>query len=303
MLVTLPTYENGEVINMNAMLLHDPANFRFDRYPIYMWQSNLWGRATLNLVMRKELKVAYDMVDKEMRVVGDMQRALLPSDLPQIPGLELAAYYQTSTRAGGDYYDFFALSDGRWGMLIADVSGHGTPAAVMMAITHAISHLHPGSGVSPAQLLNFLNRTLTERYTVSTGTFVTAFYGVYDPADHSLTYARAGHNPPRLLRRGTKIKSLGDVGDLPLGIDADVEFEERREPLKAGDTLVLYTDGITEARNNADNLFETDRLDQVLKQTCGSPQKVLDAILASVEEFTGGRAPTDDRTLLVAEVK
>jgi sigma-B regulation protein RsbU (phosphoserine phosphatase) len=301
LLVSLPQYDNGIALNLTVILLKDAAKFNIDRFPLYVWQSNLWGRATINLVLRQELTSAYDKLDREMRAVGDMQRALLPDELPNIPGLKLACHYQTSTRAGGDYYDFFKLADGRWGILIADVSGHGTPAAVMMAITHAISHLHPGSGVPPAELLNFLNRTLTERYTVSTGTFVTAFYSVYDPVGRTLTYARAGHNPPRLVR-GTQVISLGAVGDLPLGIEADIVFEDRVQTLEPGDTLVLYTDGITEARNAADELFETSGLDQVLTERCGGPEKTLAAILAAVERFTGGRPATDDRTLLVASV-
>ena len=96
------------------------------------------------------MKHAYEIVEHELKVVADIQRSLLPQVLPAIPGLELGAYYQTSQWAGGDYYDFFPLPDGRWGILIADVSGHGTPAAVMMAITHSLAHGLPGQPDPPA---------------------------------------------------------------------------------------------------------------------------------------------------------
>ncbi len=105
--------------------------------------SNLFGRATHNLVLSDQLKVAYEAVDYEMKVVADIQRSLLPMQMPSIPTLSLAAHYQTSHRAGGDYYDFFPLPDGKWGILIADVSGHGTPAAVLMAVTHSLAHTLP----------------------------------------------------------------------------------------------------------------------------------------------------------------
>ena len=123
--------------------------------------SSLFGRATHNLVLRNELKHAYEIVERELKVVADIQRSLLPQVLPKIPNLELAAYYRTSRWAGGDYYDFFPLPDGRWGILVADVSGHGTPAAVMMAITHSLAHSLPGPADPPAALLGHVNRQLS----------------------------------------------------------------------------------------------------------------------------------------------
>ena len=115
--------------------------------------SSLFGRATHNLVLRNELKQTYDIVERELKVVADIQRSLLPQVLPKIPNLELAAYYRTSRWAGGDYYDFFPLPDGRWGILVADVSGHGTPAAVMMAICHSLAHSLPGPADPPSAML------------------------------------------------------------------------------------------------------------------------------------------------------
>ncbi len=131
-------------------------------------------------------------------MVADIQRSLLPQVLPTIPTLELAAYYRTSRWAGGDYYDFFPLPDGRWGILIADVSGHGTPAAVMMAITHSLAHSLPGPADPPAALLGHVNRQLSHRYTAANEVFVTAFYGVYDPvAAHTRPIPA-----PATIRRG-----------------------------------------------------------------------------------------------------
>jgi len=153
-LVALPQYDNGEGLNVTVMLL--PADFEHDdsTIPILHWQSGLFGRGTQNLVLRNQLAGALAALDREMQAVGAIQKSLLPEALPTIPGFELAAYYQTSARAGGDYYDFFSLeghtqSAGAHGIFIADVSGHGTPAAVLMAITHAIAHAHPRTHTPP----------------------------------------------------------------------------------------------------------------------------------------------------------
>jgi sigma-B regulation protein RsbU (phosphoserine phosphatase) len=189
-----------------------------------------------------------------LKVVGDIQRSLLPDKLPEIPGLQLAAHYLTSRRAGGDYYDFFPLSDGRWGIFIADVAGHGTPAAVLMAVTHSIAHALPGDPDPPSRLLSHVNRALAQRYTNGTGTFVTAFYGIFDPATRKLTYSCAGHPRPRIRNCeggccGVAADTLDGSLGLPLGIDADEEFIDAQVQLKRGDVLIFYTDGITESRD------------------------------------------------------
>src|SRR5205807_6698835 len=125
-------------------------------------------------------------LDRELKIVADIQRSLLPARLPKIPTMDLAAHYQPAQRAGGDYYDFFPLPNDRWGIFIADVSGHGTPAAVLMAVTHCIAHTRPGPPVPPAKVLGYLNHHLATRYTHLSETFVTAFYAIYDPGSRVL---------------------------------------------------------------------------------------------------------------------
>ena len=127
-------------MNMVVSMRRQVNGFDPQRLPELVLTANLFGRATHNLVLSDEVKRAYEAVDRELKVVSDIQLSLLPERLPHIPTLEIAAHYQTSQRAGGDYYDFFKLPEGRWGILIADVSGHGTPAAVLMAVTHSIAH-------------------------------------------------------------------------------------------------------------------------------------------------------------------
>ena len=251
-------------------------------------------------MLSEEVRRAYDRVDRELKVVADIQRSLLPTELPKIPTLDLAADYQTSTRAGGDYYDFFKLTDGRWGFLIADVSGHGTPAAVIMAVTHSIAHMINDPPDPPSKLLAHVNQNLVARYTGGSGTFVTAYYGIYDPATRLLSWASAGHPSARLVRNGVAGAIVGTHG-LPLGIDPDEVYEDNAYELELADTLVLYTDGITEARDRKGGMFGEERLDEAASRGHDAGGTV-GSILSELEKFREGRPLGDDRTLLVLRV-
>ena len=179
--MALPQYDGGEALNMTIMLF--PPGMQIDGpvIPMMHWHAGLFGRGTTNLVLRNELSAALTALNQELEVVGDIQRSLLPRQSPRLPGFELATYYQTA-RAGGDYYDFFPLDGGQWGLFIADVAGHGTPAAVLMAIMHAIAHAQPGTHTPPSVLLGYLNDQLARSYTRE-GSFVTAFYATLEPVN------------------------------------------------------------------------------------------------------------------------
>jgi sigma-B regulation protein RsbU (phosphoserine phosphatase) len=270
--------------------------------PMMHWQAGLFGRGTQNLVLRNQLGEALAALDRELQVVGAIQRSLLPRELPVIDGFELGAHYQTSARAGGDYYDFFPLDGGAWGLFIADVSGHGTPAAVLMAITHAIAHTQPGMHTPPAEMLRYLNDHLARSYTRD-GTFVTAFYAVLDPVRRTLTYSTAGHNPPRLVR-GDSVIPLDKNAELPMGIIENQPYGQATQSLERGDLLLLYTDGITEAMapttaSAPREMFGVERLDQLLL-TCGgcAAAACLTRIQSELVTFCAGTLPTDDQTLI-----
>ena len=302
-LMAIPLFDQGVALNMVVRLRKEPSAFPEEQLPELVWLSNLFGRATSNLVLSEQLHEAYQALDRQFTVVGEIQRSLLPARVPQIPTLDVAAYYQPSHRAGGDYYDFFPLPEGRWGIFIADVSGHGTPAAVLMAITHCMAHTHPGPPMPPAKVLDYLNRHLASLYTTENGNFVTAFYAVYDPADRSLSYGCAGHNPPRLKRcQDGTLWALNQAGGLPLGVMPNARYEECVQGLQPGDQIIFYTDGIADARNPAGEMFGTRRLDYALENCSLQASALLDAVLQSVDEFAQGCPADDDRTLIVARV-
>lgn len=296
----IPLYENGVSMNMVITLAREPNHFSHEALPERVWNSNLFGRATKNLVLSDQLRQAYERLDRELKVVADLQRSLLPTDLPQVKGIDLAVHYQTSTQAGGDYYDFFQMEDGKLGILIADVSGHGSPAAVMMAVTHAIAHTRDEPPTPPCELLEYINARLAARYT-NNGTFVTAFYAIYDPADRTLTYSNAGHNAPIVRReKGQPSLYLDDGHGLPLGILPGEKYADASVTLAKGDVLMIYTDGITEARREGDGeMFGVERLESVLCACGQQAQAIIDRTTKAVNDFTDFAPAKDDRTLVV----
>jgi len=304
-LTAIPMLDGGEALNMIISTSTEPAGFDKEKFPDTYWLTGLFGRATNNLVMKEQVQETYQDIDRELKVVSQIQKSLLPKQMPDIPGLDLSAYYETSARAGGDYYDFFPLKDGHWGIMIADVSGHGTPAAVVMAITHTIAHLYPGECHSPEKLLTFVNQQLCQRYTAEIEAFVTAFYAVYNPETKELRYASAGHNPPRIWHCSRQtIQSLDQSIGLPLGVAEDADYVSASMNLLSGDRLVLFTDGIIEAMNEDDQQFGPQRLDYVLNHSCRTGADDLRiGILKALDSHTRGLPAADDRTLVVATVE
>lgn len=302
-LVAIPHYDQGVALNMVVLMREQAEGFDWNELPEMVWVNNLYGRATHSLVLAEQVKTAFEAVDQEMRTVADLQRSLLPDPLPTIPTMGLAAHYQTSHRAGGDYYDFFRLPNDRWGILIADVSGHGTAAAVLMAVTHSIAHTYLGPATPPGKLLEHVNRVLAERYTAQSGAFVTAFYAIYDPTTRQISYSSAGHPPPRLKRCADGSLALLDGHHgLPLGILAGESYPEGHYHLVPGDQIVFYTDGVTESENVAGEPFGLKRLDRILENCAVGANDLLKEVLSGLESFTAGRPLTDDRTVLVAKI-
>lgn len=300
--LAIPHYDQGTSQNTVVLAREDSEAFPRDRIADLVLLSNLFGRATQTLVLSQAVREAYDAVDYELRSVADIQNSLLPASLPHVPGLDVAVHYQTAKRAGGDYYDFFPLPGDRLGVLIADASGHGAPAAVLMAIAHSITHTRTTPPDRPGELLTHLNEHLAKRYTRQTGNFMTAFYALFDPRAGTLAYASAGHNPPRLLRRpdGTRLV-LNRAQRLPLGIRPEEAYPEQVVPLQSGDQVLFFTDGVIESVNADGDVFGSDRLDAALAGCPRSAEQLIQSILRELGGFTAGVPAADDRTLVVVK--
>lgn len=302
-LQAIPLIEQGEALNMSFHFRRDTDGFSLEHLPEAVWLANLFGRATTSLVLAEQVKTAYEEIDRELKVVAHIQHSLLPRWLPSIPSLKLATHYQTARRAGGDYYDFFSLPDGEWGLFIADVSGHGTPAAVVMAVMHSIVHAYSGFPSPPSRMLSYLNDRLCEHYIEDSGRFVTAFFGIFNPETHELMFSSAGHNPPRWRSsEHNEVRSLDAAQCFPLGLMPSTEYVDATVQLHPGDLLVLYTDGIVEASNAEGELFGVHRLDALLSGSPSEPQEFVTLLRSAVQSHEAGTLPTDDQTAVVARV-
>ena len=242
--------------------------------------------------------VEKERMEREVELAASIQKTILPVSLPVVPGLRLAGGNRPTRQVGGDYYDVFPLPDGRTAFCVADVAGKGVPAALLVSTVHACLRILLDSGV--ADLPGFISRV--HRHLLgfsSTRKFVTLFFAVYDPLLREVRYVNAGHNPGVRLAKGET--TLLPSGGPPIGILPDAVFREALVPLAPGDTLVLYSDGITEAVNALDEEFGMDRLIALVKDGRDeTPAALSGQIFGAVSEFTRGVAQYDDQTVLVA---
>lgn len=267
-----------------------------------MRELSLSGDPTALARVFARLQEAYDAAEYELRTIAEFQHNLLPEDVPTVPGLDVAVHYRTAHRAGGDYYDFFPLSDGRLGVLVADVSGHGTPAAVLMAVTHSMTHALADPPARPGEFLAYLNAQLARRYTVATGHFVTATYAVFDPKRGTVTFSSAGHAAPRGRVNGSAgFTALDQLRRLPLGVTYRSlgPYPEQVVHLKPGDAVALFTDGITEATDWRGEPFGEERLDSVLGREFTCSACAVADVVGELDRHTASGPPADDRTLVL----
>ena len=239
-----------------------------------------------------------ERIAQELRIARLIQQTMLPGDAPSPPGWRLAAHYEAAREVGGDFYDILTLPDSRLGVVIGDVSGKGLPAALVMASTQSLLRSLAGTGAAPHQVLADANRLLRAR--IPERIFVTCQYLVVEPATGIVRYASAGHCPP-LLRRGGQAVELAACG-LPLGTLAEAQYAEEGVQLGLGDDLVLYSDGVVEARNPAGELFGFARLADLVASG-GEGMELLARIRAELAAFRGsGEAAADDVTPVVRVV-
>ncbi len=242
-----------------------------------------------------------ESIKGDLAIAREIQQAILPRIFPPFPEnaeqLDIAALMNAAKDVGGDFYDFFRIDDQRIGFVVADVSGKGVPAAIFMAVSRTLIRATGVRGVSPAECISYSNELLAQESANSM--FVTAFYGIYNLTTGQVTYTNAGHNPPYLLKTDGTILQLPFSSDLVVGAIDDFKYSEETLQLEHGDTLLLYTDGVTEAINSGDEEFGEQRLQAVLAQlTSNSSQDIIERIKACVSDFAGEAEQSDDITLL-----
>jgi sigma-B regulation protein RsbU (phosphoserine phosphatase) len=244
-------------------------------------------------------------LEMDLEMAGRVQQTLLPHKVPEIPGLELAAYSRPAQIVGGDYFDFFAFGDGRPGMTIADVAGHGMSASLHMASVQTLLRTLAPASSSAAEVVSEVQRLYS--HNIHFTTFVTLFLVAYDERTHTFTYCNAGHNPALILHQSD------NVGQAPVwlwptgpavGILEEATFAEAQVTLQPGDLLVMYTDGITEATNRANEQLGRERLATWLTRERNiTASDAVRIIRDRLSEFTEGKPPADDITLVVGRLE
>ena len=240
-------------------------------------------------------------LESELELSQVIQRGLLPQQVPEINGLNIAAFSRPAQIVGGDYFDFVDFQDGKPGLVMADVSGHGVSAGMFMSSMQTAFHTLVPQSDSPVDVLERLNHLYI--HNINFTTFVTIFFGKYDPLTHTLSYANAGHSSAYLYRAVTN----QEVWLRPTGpaIGLSEEFTIRREhiSLEPGDILLLYTDGITEAADHQGALWGEDNLAEIIRQNPdSSAERLIQKILKALKDHTNGSSLADDVTLMISRV-
>jgi serine phosphatase RsbU (regulator of sigma subunit) len=259
----------------------------------------------LKIAMAKQQEEAQERqrIEQELRVARLIQQTLLPKSLPGLPGYDVAAYYRPAREVGGDFYDFLELEDGRLGLVVGDATGHGVPAALMMANTQSVLRaVVQRGGSEPGRILAEVNEVLLAY--IPPNMFVTCFYGVLDPESGRFRYANAGHNLPCCSRRHDEHAATTDLSarGMPLGLMPGMSYEENETLLASGEGVLFYTDGLIEAHNSQGEMFGTPRLRRLLSERFESGRVLSATLMEELYSFTGEDwEQEDDITLLTLE--
>jgi sigma-B regulation protein RsbU (phosphoserine phosphatase) len=244
--------------------------------------------------------VARERLEYEFHLARQIQKTFMPEELPVFNDWGLASYWKPSQQVGGDFYDVFQLPDSQLGLIIADVSDKGIPAALFMAVTRTLLRAVILEVKSPAKVLERINDLLIPEN--QQGMFVTIVYAVLSMETGDITYANAGHNPPLLINRENQKVELLKRSGMALGIVEKTEITERVIHLDKGDNLLLYTDGLTEATSQEEDLFGDERLQLLFTENSHLPPAgIINSIETAVYEFMGTELPGDDLTMVVIQ--
>ena len=298
----VPLISQGELIGLLELgpRLSDQEYSREDRRLL----DKLAGQAApavrvAQLVREQEAEVrARERLEQELRVAQLIQQQFLPKRLPELEGWQIAAYYRAAREVGGDFYDFIELPDRQIALVIGDVTGHGVPAALVMATTRSILRGDAPRLISPATVLARANDLL--HGDIPQNMFVTCLYAVLDPATGRLRYANAGHDLP-YVRGDRGVRELRATG-MPLGLMAKMTYEEKETVLSPGEGILLHSDGLAEARNPQRDMFGFPRMRDLVGRYPGG-QALIDELLTDLSRFTGSGWEQEDDITLVTLVR
>jgi predicted ester cyclase len=257
-----------------------------------------WDVVTRNLTWRLRVAEAQERerIEQELQVARQIQQSLLPEAIPELDGWEVTTYYEPAREVGGDFYDFLEFEDGRLGLVVGDATGHGMPAALVMATARGMLRAVVQSLESPGEVLARVNEALVAE--IPPSTFVTCLYAVLDPPSGRLVYANAGHDLPYLHHYGGDDQELRARG-MPLGLMPNMRYEEKEAVLALGDNALFYSDGLVEAHDPKRQMFGFPRLRKLVAEQAAEERSLVEYLMEELRSFTGdGWEQEDDITLV-----
>ena len=260
-----------------------------------------WGESDFLSVIEPAFEQEIRMrerIEQELRIARLIQQTLLPKTLPQLPGYDLAAYYQPAREVGGDFYDFLELEDGRLGLVVGDVTDKGVPAALVMATTRTMLRAAAQRLFSPGEVLKRANEALVTD--IPPNMFITCLYAILEPESGHLVYANAGHDLP-YRRHGSAAEELRARG-MPLGLMPGMGYEEKEIVLGKGESVLFYSDGLVEAHDPQREMFGFPRLKRLVAEYGEAEGPLVDSLLEQLRRFAGEDwEQEDDITLVTLE--
>src|SRR5438067_3328106 len=291
-----PIISNSEVIGVFDLESDELNAYSNDDLEVLMLLASQVA-IIIEKVMLHDQLIEKQRLETQLEVARQVQLQLLPARDPELEGFDISAYNFPTEEVSGDYYDWVRIYDDQIGIVIADVSGKGVPAALLMSFLRASLRAATHIGYSPHISMAKVNYLLWE--SIERNQFVTAFYGVLDASNRTLAYTNAGHNPPLLMNADGSAHFM-ERGGLPLGMFRNTRYYEYYQAIESGQILVLYTDGVTEAQNPKGEEYGRDRLEKAVRANRNlSARDLITTIQQDVDSWTDGRGASDDMTFFI----
>lgn len=292
---------DGKVIGaLEAINKKDPEELTEELIPVFQTLANQAAIAIENAKLQQE-RIEKELMYKELEVARTIQSGFWPKDVPQIPNYRVAGCSKPAKSVGGDYYDYIPIPNtNRWGFTVADVTGKGVPASLLMATMRASLRSHVENNNNVGDSIKKVNKLIFEDSPIDK--FITAVYGELDTESHTFNYVNAGHNNPYLLSPDQHELRQLEMGGVMLGIMDPVDFKGDSVTLEPKDKLILYSDGIPEARNTEGDFFTDQAFEKwLLDHKSLSPSQMMMNLLKTIETFSKGHPQSDDITVIMIE--
>jgi sigma-B regulation protein RsbU (phosphoserine phosphatase) len=297
--LVVPLTSKGKVVGVVDLESTEVNYFTEYHQRFLMTLASRIASALVNAELYERVADNEKRISREMKIAREIQRQLMPDEVPSIPPLTMAVLFKPVAQLGGDLYDWIKFDDGRLALVLGDVAGKGAPAALYGALASGVIRTRAGRKYPPAEMLELVNKTLYLRPVE--GQYIAVTYSIYDPATRKITLANSGLPYPLLVRAG--LPSFLDIGGVPLGLLPDTKYQETVLELQTNDILVFHSDGVVEMRNDAGEEFGLRRLAETVRINHEkSPDEIVKSISASLADFIGRVRPQDDRTMIVVKM-